>query len=200
MAASETTVAAERAEAGWLHDLRTDWEHRLAETPRPTGLEEEWRRTSLDALPWAAADAAAAARTTHELPAHLAEAGVVFGDLADVAREQPELVQRYLGRGQTLRLARALLGARAGSLVGRHLPVRAARRRRRRDAGRAALTLARQPASFPVSLVVAEEGSSVALLEEIRSDDGVAAWYGGIADVRGGAGRASALRQPAAPG
>ena len=102
MAASETTVAAERAEAGWLHDLRTDWEHRLAETPRPTGLEEEWRRTSLDALPWAAADAAAAARTTHELPAHLAEAGVVFGDLADVARERPELVQRYLGRGQTL--------------------------------------------------------------------------------------------------
>ena len=91
-----------RAEADWLRDLRADWEHRLAETPRPTGLEEEWRRTSLDALPWAAAEAAAAPRTTHELPAHLAEAGVVFGDLADVARDRPELVQRHLGRGQTL--------------------------------------------------------------------------------------------------
>ena len=58
---------------------------------------------SLDELPWAAADCRRGApRTTHELPAHLAEAGVVFGDLADVAREQPELVQRHLGRGQTL--------------------------------------------------------------------------------------------------
>ena len=52
---SETTVAAVRAEADWLRDLRVGWEHQLAETPPPTGLEEEWRRTALDALPWAAA-------------------------------------------------------------------------------------------------------------------------------------------------
>ena len=106
MAASETTAPSAatvaEAEAGWLRDLRADWEQRLAATPRPTGLEEEWRRTSLDSLPWDAADVAEPPRTTHELPAHLAEAGVVFGDLSDVARDRPELVQRYLGRGETL--------------------------------------------------------------------------------------------------
>src|SRR6187399_1629650 len=103
MAASEMTAAAPVAtEADWLRDLRAGWERRLTETPRPTGTEEEWRRTPLDDLPWDAATSAAAPRTTHELPAHLAEAGVVFGDLARVAGERPELVQRYLGRGQTL--------------------------------------------------------------------------------------------------
>ncbi|HEY8178995.1 MAG TPA: SufD family Fe-S cluster assembly protein [Candidatus Limnocylindria bacterium] len=185
--ASETTVAAKRAEAGWLHDLRADWEHRLAETPRPTGLEEEWRRTSLDALPWAAADAAAAPQTTHVLPAHLAEAGVVFGDLADVARDQPDLVQRFLGRGQTLdshahfwALAQARWSGGTFLYVPRGVVVD--------ETLVASIDLGAAAASFPVSLVVAEEGSSVALLEEIRSDDGVAAWYGGIADVVAGQG------------
>jgi hypothetical protein len=38
-------------EPDWLRALRADWWARLQETPRPTGQEEEWRRTSLDDLP-----------------------------------------------------------------------------------------------------------------------------------------------------
>jgi Fe-S cluster assembly protein SufD len=187
MTAPDTTVAAPPAEAAWLTDLRAGWERRLAGTPRPSGLEEEWRRTSLDDLPWVAAEAAAAPRTTHELPDHLAAAGVVFGDLAEVARERPDLVQRHLGRGQTLdshahfwALAQArwrggtFLYVPRGVTVDETLVARV-------DIGSAA-------ACFPVSLVVAEEGSSVSLLEEIRSDDEVATWYGGIADVVAGPG------------
>ncbi|HEY7847403.1 MAG TPA: SufD family Fe-S cluster assembly protein [Candidatus Limnocylindria bacterium] len=187
MTAPDTTVAAPPAEAAWLTDLRAGWERRLAGTPRPSGLEEEWRRTSLDDLPWVAAEAAAAPRTTHELPDHLAAAGVVFGDLAEVARARPELVQRHLGRGQTLdshahfwALAQArwrggtFLYVPRGVAVDETLVARV-------DVGSAA-------ACFPVSLVVAEEGSSVSLLEEIRSDDEVATWYGGIADVVAGPG------------
>jgi Fe-S cluster assembly protein SufD len=41
---------------------------------------------------------------------------------------------------------------------------------------------------LPISLVVAEEGSSVTLLEETSSANGVAAWYGGISDVVAGQG------------
>jgi Fe-S cluster assembly protein SufD len=187
MTAPDTTVAAPPAEAAWLTDLRAGWERRLAGTPRPSGLEEEWRRTSLDDLPWVAAEAAAAPRTTHELPDHLAAAGVVFGDLAEVARARPDLVQRHLGRGQTLdshahfwALAQArwrggtFLYVPRGVTVDETLVARV-------DVGSAA-------ACFPVSLVVAEEGSSVSLLEEIRSDDEVATWYGGIADVVAGPG------------
>jgi Fe-S cluster assembly protein SufD len=187
MTASETTVAPERAEAGWLRDLRSDWERQLAETARPTGLEEEWRRTALDDLPWSAAQAAEAPRTTHELPDHMAEAGVVFGDLADVARERPELVQRHLGRGQTLdshthfwAQAQARWSGGTFLFVPRGVTVEETLVARV-DVGSAA-------ASFPVSLVVAEEGSSVTLLEEIRSDDGIPTWYGGIADVVAGPG------------
>jgi Fe-S cluster assembly protein SufD len=187
MAASETKAPSPAAEASWLLDLRADWERRLAETSPPTGLEEEWRRTSLDDLPWAAMDAAQAPRTTHELPAHLAEAGVLFGDLADVARDRPELVQRFLGRGQTLdshahfwALALARWSGGTFLYVPRDVTVDETLVARV-DVGAAA-------AAFPVSLVVAEEGSSVALLEEIRSDDGVATWYGGITDVVAGPG------------
>jgi Fe-S cluster assembly protein SufD len=46
-------------------------------------------------------------------------------------------------------------------------------------------TMARPDVSFhPVSLVIAEEGSTATLLEEIVSPDGAAGWFGGIADVR----------------
>jgi Fe-S cluster assembly protein SufD len=43
-------------------------------------------------------------------------------------------------------------------------------------------------AFHPVSVVVAEEASSVTLLEEIASPDGQVGWYGGIGDIRAGQG------------
>ena len=50
--AVQEQVAATAPAADWLRDLRAGWQRRLEATPRPTGQEEEWRRTSLDELPW----------------------------------------------------------------------------------------------------------------------------------------------------
>jgi Fe-S cluster assembly protein SufD len=174
-------------EADWLRALRGEWASRLEATPAPSGQEEEWRRTSLDGLPWEARHAAVPMAGTFDLPTHLAEAGVIFGDLATVAAEHPELVQRYLGRRETLpaqahfwALAHAewqsgtFLYVPRGVEVDQTLVARA--------------DLADSPASFPISLVVAEEGSSVTLLEETRSADGVAAWFGGVSDIVAGQG------------
>ena len=174
-------------EADWLRSLRASWHSRLEATPAPSGQEEEWRRTSLDGLPWGARSAAVPMAGTFDLPTHLAEAGVVFGDLATLAVQRPELVQRFLGRRETLpaqahfwALAHAewqsgtFLYVPPGVEIDETLVARV-------DLGGA-------PAAFPVSLVVADEGSSVTLLEEIRSDDGVTAWFGGVTDIVAGQG------------
>ena len=92
------SVPALADEPAWLAGLRAEWWSRVEANPWPTGSEEEWRRTSLDALSWAAADAAEAPRTTHELPAHLAEAGVVFVATAQVALHQLRLVAGHIGQ------------------------------------------------------------------------------------------------------
>jgi Fe-S cluster assembly protein SufD len=180
------TVPAER-EADWLRNLRADWQSRLEATPAPSGQEEEWRRTSLDELPWEARSAAVPTAGTFDLPSHLADAGVVFGDLAAVAAQRPELVQRFLGRRETLpaqahfwALAHAEWQSGTFLYVPRGVEVT--------ETLVAAVDLGSSPASFPVSLVVAEEGSSVTLLEDIRSDDGVTAWFGGVSDVVAGPG------------
>jgi len=118
-----------------------------------------------------------------ELHPDLTTAGVVFSDLRDAVREHPELVQRLLGDTTTLdshahfwALAQAawtggtFLYVPAGVTVDLPLTARLS-----------------QPAAtsyFPLTLVVAERGSSVTLLEEIDSPDGEGSWFGGIADVR----------------
>jgi Fe-S cluster assembly protein SufD len=174
-------------EADWLRDLRSEWRTRLEATPRPTGQEEEWRRTELDGLPWEAPITREAALARYELPRHLAEAGVVFGDLATIAREQPDLVRRHLGHRQTLdshahfwALAHASWTGGTFLYVPRGVTVD--------ETLVASIDLGAATATFPVSLVVAEEGSTVTLLEEIRSDDGTPTWYGGVSDVVAGQG------------
>jgi Fe-S cluster assembly protein SufD len=187
MTVQDRTVATERAEADWLRQLRGEWGERLQATPAPSGLEEEWRRTSLDGLPWDA-PVREPAHSSHELPEHVAAAGVVFGDLATVAREQAGLVGRFLGKRQTIEShahfwARAHAGWRGGTFlyVPRGVTVD--------ETLVATIDLGAEDAAFlPISLVVAEEGSSVTLLEETRSADGVAAFYGGISDVVAGQG------------
>ena len=174
-------------EADWLRALRGEWHSRLEATPAPSGQEEEWRRTSLDGLPWEARSAAVPMAGTFDLPSHLADAGVVFGDLASVAAERPELVQRFLGRRETLpaqahfwALAHAEWQSGTFLYVPRGVEIS--------ETLLARVDLGNGPASFPVSLIVAEEGSSVTLLEEIHSDDGVAGWFGGVSDVVTGQG------------
>jgi Fe-S cluster assembly protein SufD len=188
MAVQEHATATAPAAAEWLRDLRADWQRRLQDTPRPSGLEEEWRRTSLDGLPWDAPVAAAPASATFNLPQHLADAGVVFGDLATVAAERPELVQRHLGKRQTID-SHAHFWARAHALWGSGTFLYVPRGITVDETLVATIDLGDQEGAFhPVTLLVAEEGSTVTLLEEIRSADGVAAWFGGAADIVAGPG------------
>lgn len=173
-------------EPDWLRALRARWWERAAATPFPTGQEEEWRRTSLDALPRDVELLIDVPQLEVHLPHGAAEAGVILTDLRTAVREHPKLVERWLGRSDGpashahfWALAQA---AWTGGLFC-HVPAGVtvdgtlvARR-----------TLPRGDVVFhPVSVVVAGEGSTVTLLEEVVSPDGVSGWYGGIADIRAG--------------
>ena len=70
----------------------------LSATPPPTGQEEEWRRTSLDALPRDVELLLDVPQLETHLPAGAAEAGVILTDLRTAVREHPELVRRLLGQ------------------------------------------------------------------------------------------------------
>ncbi len=170
-------------EPDWLRGLRRQWWERASSTPPPSGQEEEWRRTSLDALPREAELLVDAPHLEVHLPPGAAEAGVILTDLRTAVREHPDLVARHLGQADGPASHRhfwALAQAAwtgglfchvprgvtvDGTLVARHVIPRA------------------DVAYHPVSLVVAEESSSVTLLEEIVSPDGSAGWFGGIAEL-----------------
>ena len=170
-------------EPEWLRDLRAAWWERASATPPPTGLEEEWRRVDLAKLPRDGALVMDAPELEVEMPQGLAEQGVVLTDLRTAVREHPELVSRFLGQaaGQSSHahfwaLAQA---AWTGGLFC-HVP--------RGVAVDGTLVAATRLASaagtyLPVTLVVAEEGSSVTLLEEMHSPDGDPAWFGGIVEI-----------------
>jgi Fe-S cluster assembly protein SufD len=171
-------------EPDWLRALRAGWWERASTTPPPTGQEEEWRRTSLDGLPRDVELLLDAPHLETNLPAGAAEAGVIVSDLRTAVREQPELVRRHLSQsdGPTSHthfwaLAQAAWTGGLFCYVPRGVAVDGTIVVRQ--------TLPRADVAFhPVTIVVAEEGSSLTLLEEIVSPDGAAGWYGGIADVR----------------
>ncbi|MGH2456191.1 MAG: Fe-S cluster assembly protein SufD [Candidatus Limnocylindria bacterium] len=170
-------------EPDWLHELRAGWWRRVEATPEPTGQEEEWRRTSLAGLPRQAPLLLQAPAVRCALDDDLAAAGVVFADLRDAVRDHPDLVRRHLGRRETLPPhARFWALAHAAWTGGTFLYVP-----RGVTVDRPLVASAQLPAGevawFPVSLVVAEEDSSVTLLEQVSSPDGSAAWYGGVADL-----------------
>ncbi len=187
-AAAIPAISERLGEPAWLRDLRADWWQRVEDTPWPTGLEEEWRRTSLEALPRDAPMLTDPPVEAHELDPTLADAGVVFGDLREVIRTHPDLVQRFLGRRETLPAhARTWALAHAAWTGGTFLYVPAGVsidttlvvHNRLPDA---------EAAWFPLTLVVAEEGSDVSLLDEVSGPDGRAAWYGGVLDLVAGQG------------
>jgi Fe-S cluster assembly protein SufD len=187
--AAAIAAISERAdEPGWLRDLRAGWWQRVEDTPWPTGQEEEWRRTSLADLPRDAALLTKPVAPSHDLDPALAEAGVVFADLRDAVRSHPELVGRFLGQRDTLPVhARTWALAHAAWTGGTFLYVPAGVavdstlvvHNRLPDGG---------TAWFPLTLVVAEEGSDVSLLEEVSGPDGHASWYGGVLDLVAGQG------------
>ena len=173
-------------EPDWLRALRAQWWGRAEATPPPTGQEEEWRRTSLDALPRDVELTFDAPELETHLPPGAAEAGVILTDLRTAVREHSELVARHLGlsdgpgsHAHFWALANAAWTGGAFCYVPRGVTVDGTLVVRQ--------TLARSDVAFhPVTLVVADESSSVTMLEEIVSPDGAAGWYGGIADIQAG--------------
>ncbi|MEN8376686.1 MAG: Fe-S cluster assembly protein SufD [Gemmatimonadota bacterium] len=165
--------AAASGQPDWLREARlAAWETYLA-TPMPTTKQEEWRYTKvsqlgLDEVTFGAGDEGAAVRIGFE--EEYAAKGVILTDLATAAREQPELVREYLGRavsadaGKFQALNGALWGAGVFLYVPRGVrlehPVRV-----RRSIERGGVAL------LPRTLIVAEEGSQVAYVDEFASSD-----------------------------
>lgn len=182
-AAAVERISLEHREPAWLLDLRRWWLTRALETPMPTGQEEEWRRTSLKELP---RDGALLrdAEFRPELPDdRLVDRGVVFTDLATAAREHPDLLQRFLGRAEPVASHAALWAlSLAGWTGGTFLYVP-----RGLEVDGTLIARITQPRSdvtfLPHTLVVADEGSSVTLLEETVSPDGAAGWFGGTVAI-----------------
>jgi Fe-S cluster assembly protein SufD len=173
-------------EPDWLREHRATWWERASATPPPTGTEEAWRRTDLAGLPRDGALAMDAPTLEIQLPPGAAEAGVVVADLRTAVREHPDLVRRFLGQAEG-QVSHAHFWALAqaawtggvfchvppGVVVDGTVVVRSA--------------LDRADATYlPVTLVVAEEGSDLTLLEEVSSPDGAAGWFGGIVEVVAG--------------
>lgn len=175
-------------EPDWLRTLRSTWWSRAETTPPPTGEEEEWRRTSLDALPRDVELLLDVPQLETEVPPDAVEAGVILTDLRTAVRDHPELVARYLGQADGpashahfWALAHAAWTGGLFCYVPRGVTVDGTLVARQ--------MLPRADVAFhPISVVIAEEGSSVTLLEEVVSPDGAAGWYGGIADVQAGQG------------
>jgi len=173
-------------EPDWLRALRARWWERAEATPPPTGQEEEWRRTPLDGLPRDVELTLDAPELETHLPPGTAEAGVILTDLRTAVREHPDLVARHLGlsdgpdsHAHFWALANAAWTGGTFCYVPRGVAVDGTLVVRQ--------ALSRADVAFhPVTLLVAEESSSVTLLEEIVSPDGAAGWYGGIADIQAG--------------
>jgi Fe-S cluster assembly protein SufD len=174
-------------EPDWLRALRATWWARAEATPPPTGQEEAWRRTDLAGLPRDGELLLDAPMTEIDAPAVLPD-GVVLADLRTAAREHPDLVQRTLGiaegpasHGHFWALAHAAWTGGLFCYVPRGAVV---------DGTIVART--RLPAGatthLPVTLVVAEEGSTISLLDEVSSPDGSASWYGGVVEIVTGQG------------
>ena len=170
-------------EPAWLRELRRAWWERSEKTPFPTGLEEEWRRTSLKELP-RDGELLDEAEFRPVLPdPRLADRGVIFSDLGTAAREHPDLVRRYLGQGEPVdshaafwALSQAAWTGGTFLYVPRGLEVDGTLIAR--------ITQPRSDVTFlPHTLVVAEEGSRVTFLEELVSPDGAPGWFGGTVAI-----------------
>ena len=170
-------------EPDWLRASRASWWQRAEATPPPTGQEEEWRRTDLAPLPRDGRLLLDVPRLDVTLAPGAAEAGVVLADLRDAVRDHPELVRRALGQlegpashAHYWALAHAAWTGGLFCHVPRGVVV---------DGTLVARTALPEAGGtyLPVTIVVAEEGSAVTLLDQTTSPDGDAGWYGGIVQV-----------------
>lgn len=194
----DAVVARTHGEPDWLRERRLAAWRVYEETPLPTTQLEEWRYTDVSLLaleqvhlaePDAAADATAAraelegkaaAGRVVQVDASVVETwldeslkakGVLLLDLATAAREHPELVREHLATqavpaeaGKFAALNAALWTGGVFLYVPRGVrieePIRVVR-----WIGRAGIAV------FPRTLIIADEGSHVAYVDEFRSPD-----------------------------
>lgn len=182
-ATSVARISEHNREPEWLAAWRREWWQRAATTPWPTGQEEEWRRTSLDDLPRDGELLLAAEFRPYLPDPSLAERGVIFTDLPSAARDHPELVRRHLGQhaapaSHAVFWALSMAAWTGGTFlyVPRGVEIDGTLIAR--------ITQPRADVTFlPHSLIVAEPGSSVRLLEELVSPGGAPGWFGGTVEV-----------------
>src|SRR5688500_5346015 len=88
-------IAAATGEPGWLTERRTqafDIFEKL-EDPDPKG--EEWRYVDVRGFDFSRFEAPIARTGAPEVPAGLAEKGVIFTDFATAARDYPDLLREH---------------------------------------------------------------------------------------------------------
>jgi len=170
-------------EPDWLRELRAAWWERAASTPPPTGQEEEWRRTDLAGLPRDGELLVDAPPLSVDMPGGLPE-GLIVTDIRTAVREHPDLVRRFLdtsdGQASHAHFWALAQAAWTGGIFcyvpsGVSVDGTLVARTTLTDAGATYL---------PLSLIVADEDSSITLLEEVASPDGAAGWFGGIVEIR----------------
>lgn len=167
-----------RKEPFWLTEARLRALEGFTPEAWPTGQEEEWRRFKLDGLPASALvhepDGSQPPSEYGSVPVEAARHGVVFDRWVDAVRDHPDVVRRSLpaeGEGIASHAAfRAIAGAAYGhgstflyvpAGVEVELPLAV---QKHWTAGDRAIVFR--------TVVVAEEGSDVTLVEELTSDGG----------------------------
>jgi Fe-S cluster assembly protein SufD len=177
-----------RGEPSWLGALRAGWWRRVEANPWPSGVEEEWRRTSLDGLPRDGGLLLDPPMATYDLDPQLAERGVVFTDLASAVRDHGDLLRSHLGRHETLSAQMPFWGRSLAAWTGgTFLYVPAGVTVEWALTARTALPGGAYT-YLPHTLVILEQDASATLLEEISSPDGEPVWFGGTADIQVGYG------------
>ncbi|MGA2286125.1 MAG: Fe-S cluster assembly protein SufD [Dehalococcoidia bacterium] len=188
-------ISARNGEPFWLQQHRLKAARLYADMPLPTGTEEEWRRVDLRALSVEgldlSAEPAVAARQEasydeggyggrivqqdgvtldRRLSRELERQGVAFNDLHTAAREQPDIFRAYFMTEAVQPIAWKLVALHAAlwkggvflyAPAGANIDVPLNARVAAADA----------EAVFPHTLIVAEEGSSVTLIEEHDSNE-----------------------------
>lgn len=167
------TLSEHMGDPRWMRDLRLESFDVYARLPMPGPSDEEWRRTDLSALPWEAFDVdsepVGGPASLPDLPA-----GVVFCDLRTAVARHPDLVREHFMRTvvrpdeSKLRALHAALW-NTGTFL--YVPERVTvdvPLRSEAWIGRRAAAL------FPHTLIVAEAGSRVTLIDEFGSYAG--AW------------------------
>ncbi len=186
-------IAARNDEPFWLLQHRLKAARLYADMPLPTGREEEWRRVDLRALSVDGLDLLGEPSVVERGPCHnergyggwiaqqdgltlgrhlsgdIERRGVIFSDLHAAARERPELFRAHFMTEAVQPIAWKLVAlhaalwqggvfAYAPAGVAVELPLHAR------------VTASDAEAVFPHTLVVAEEGSEISLVEEHASE------------------------------